>query len=128
MSTRILDMGIRALQAGSRAEGIRLIRIALKRNTLPAELRAIAYLWLAETGGDAAQRVHYLRLAADADPNNADARARLAQALAPASIPPATLPKTGPLSPPHGPPPPAPPALPVDPGPASRVNVADYVA
>ncbi|MGQ9908098.1 MAG: S1 family peptidase [Candidatus Flexifilum sp.] len=129
MSAKILDMGIRALQAGSRAEGIRLIRIALKQNALPAELRAIAYLWLAETSGDAAERVRYLGLAVSADPNNADARARLAQALTPdPTPPPVTLPETGPLSPPHGTPQPGPAAAAAPPGPASRVNAADYVA
>lgn len=128
MSTRILEMGIRALQAGSGEEGIRLLRIALKQNALPPELRAIAYLWLAETSRDAADRVRYLGLAASADPNNADARARLAQAMAPTAAPPVTLPATGPLAPSHGTPPAAPVMPPTAAPAASKVNVADYVA
>lgn len=77
MTQQILSMGISAIQANSREEGARLIRIALKHD-LPPELVAIAYMWLAETQDDPqAKRQSYQR-AVDADPNNADARQRLA--------------------------------------------------
>ncbi len=70
-------MGIQAIQSGSKAEGARLIRIALKRS-LPAEIRAVAYLWLAEATDDHhLKRAHYAEASA-LDPNNAEARARLA--------------------------------------------------
>jgi len=77
MSQRILEMGIQATQAGSKAEGARLIRIALKRE-LPAEILAVAYLWLAETTDDPQiKRAHYGE-AITLDPTNAEARQRLA--------------------------------------------------
>lgn len=80
MSQRILDMGIHAIQSGSKAEGARLIRIALKR-ALPAEIRAVAYLWLAETSDDLhLKRAHYTE-ASTLDPNNVEARTRLAALL-----------------------------------------------
>ncbi len=70
-------MGIQALQSGSKVEGARLIRIALKRN-LPPEIRAIAYLWLAESTDDPQlKRAHYTEASA-LDPNNTEARTRLA--------------------------------------------------
>ena len=77
MSQRILDMGIQAIQSGSKVEGARLIRIALKRS-LPPEIRAIAYLWLAESTDDPQlKRAHYTEASA-LDPNNTEARTRLA--------------------------------------------------
>lgn len=80
MSQRILEMGIQAIQSGSKVEGARLLRIALKRS-LPTEIRAVAYLWLAETTDDPqVKRAHYGEATA-LDPNNAEARARLAALL-----------------------------------------------
>lgn len=145
MTPTILHMGITALQAGSTVEGIRLIRIALKGtgtqgSGLPAQLRAIAYLWLAEAHtDDPAARRQYLALAVQADPTNTDARARLAADIAPASPPPpapqttsqtvAAVPPPAyvPAAPPqvYTPPPAQAASAPVAPG---QVNVADYVA
>ncbi len=81
MSQRMLEMGIAAVQRGSAAEGARLIRIAIKSGELSPQMRAIAYLWLAETQSDPQQkRVSYGEATA-ADPNNAEAQKRLASLL-----------------------------------------------
>lgn len=73
-------MGIQAIQAGSKAEGARLIRIALKRD-LPNEIRAVAYLWLAETTDDPQVKYAHYAEASALDPNNAEARGRLAASM-----------------------------------------------
>jgi len=56
MSHRTLEMGIAAVQRSSLAEGARLIRIAIKSGELSPEVRAIAFLWLAETQSDPQQK------------------------------------------------------------------------
>ena len=81
MSHRTLEMGIAAVQHNSLAEGARLIRIALKSGELAPEVRAIAYLWLAETQTDPQQKRVYYGEALAADPSNAEARQRLATLL-----------------------------------------------
>lgn len=87
MLHRALELGITALQAGSTAEGARLIRIALKSGQLTDDLRAIAYLWLAEAEADPQQKRAYYNEALNADPNNQEARQRLARLLS-AQLPP----------------------------------------
>jgi hypothetical protein len=68
---------------GILAEGARLLRYALKKDDLPRELRAVAFLWLAQTVTEPAkQRVYYTNATA-ADPNNEEARRRLAAAMMP---------------------------------------------
>ena len=81
MSHRTLEMGIAAVQRNSPAEGARLIRIALKSGELAPDVRAIAYLWLAETQTDPQQKRALYGEALAADPNNAEARQRLATLL-----------------------------------------------
>ncbi len=81
MSHRTLEMGIAAAQRNSTAEGARLIRIALKSGELTPDVRAIAYLWLAETQSDPQQKRALYGEALAADPNNAEARQRLASLL-----------------------------------------------
>ncbi len=81
MTYRSLELGITALQAGSTAEGARLIRIALKSGKLTDDLRAIAYLWLAEIETDPTQKRAYYNEALSAEPNNQEARQRLARLL-----------------------------------------------
>jgi ribosomal protein L37AE/L43A len=78
MTFRSLELGISALQAGSTAEGARLIRIALKSGKLTDDLRAIAYLWLAEIETDPARKRAFYNDALSADPSNQEARQRLA--------------------------------------------------
>lgn len=81
MSHRTLEMGIAAVQKGSLPEGARLIRIAIKSGDLSPQMRAIAYLWLGETQSDPQQKRASYGEALAADPNNAEARARLASLL-----------------------------------------------
>ncbi len=125
MSQRILDMGIKAIHAGSRAEGARLIRIALKRSELTPPARAHAYLWLAETLDDPqAKRACYMQAVA-LDPANVDAQQRLA-ALAqtpstPAVSPPPMPTASGATAPMPAQPPVSQPAQP------QAINIADYI-
>lgn len=81
MSHRTLEMGIAAVQRGSHAEGARLIRIAIKGGELSPSMRAIAYLWLAETQTDPQQKRASYSEALAADPNSTEARQRLASLL-----------------------------------------------
>ena len=81
MSHRTLEMGIAAVQRGSPAEGARLIRIAIKGGELSPQMRAFAYLWLAETQADPQQKRATYGDALAADPANVEARQRLASLL-----------------------------------------------
>lgn len=74
---RILEQGIDAMQAGSVAEGARLIRIALKTGALEPDMRAIGFVWLAEAETTPAQKRARYQQALAADPGNAEAKARL---------------------------------------------------
>jgi hypothetical protein len=121
MYHRSLELGITALQAGSTPEGARLIRIALKSGKLTDDLRAIAYLWLAEVETDPQQKRALYNQALNADPNNVEAHQRLARLLS-AQLPPmpaqtpaayAVTPSSAPLAPPVV---------------SSSFNVADHVA
>ncbi|MBE2182257.1 MAG: trypsin-like peptidase domain-containing protein [Anaerolineae bacterium] len=86
MPFRTLQLGIDAIQAGSAHEGARLIRIALKHDELPADMKAIALMWLAETEANPTGKRNYYTQAVAADPNNADARARLMRLMSPGSV------------------------------------------
>lgn len=79
MSHRTLEMGINAIQNGSTAEGARLLRIALKSGGLAPPMRAIAYLWLAETQPDVQHKRASYAEALAADPTNVEAHQRLAK-------------------------------------------------
>ncbi|MCK6580896.1 MAG: serine protease [Anaerolineae bacterium] len=81
MTQRALELGITAVQRGSLQEGARLIRIAVKGEELTPELRAVAYLWLAETNPDPAHKRACYNEALNVDPQNAEARSRLAALL-----------------------------------------------
>lgn len=125
MLHRSLELGITALQAGSTAEGARLIRIALKSGKLTDELRGIAYLWLAEVEKDPQQKRAYYNEALNADPNNPEARQRLAHLLS-SQLPPLPT-TTAPVAAAHTA------TAPIAPASVSNVsgtsfNVADYVA
>lgn len=130
MPHRSLELGITAIQAGSTVEGARLIRIALKNDKLTDDLRVIAYLWLAEIENDIQKKRALYSEALNIDPNNEEARARLARLMS-AQLPPlsASTPTPAPA-----PPPVAPYAAPIQAAPqppsvpASGFNVADHVA
>ncbi len=107
MSLRALEMGIKAVQMGSRAEGARLLRYALKQDgrsaTLDGDQRATAYIGLAETTDDLASKRGYYAAALQhaRDPGlSAEIRARLGALIAPArsAMPPASLPPEAPAS------------------------------
>lgn len=73
-----LQQGITAVQNGELEEGARLLNIALRDETLQANLRVIAYLWLAETTADLDQKIAYHNQALAVEPDNADVMQRLA--------------------------------------------------
>ena len=75
--SRNLEQGVQAIQNGKKDEGARLIRIALKDEQLPSNLRAVGLLWLAETNEDAKFKIECYRLANQADPTNTDVSNRL---------------------------------------------------
>ena len=132
MPHRSLELGITAIQAGSTVEGARLIRIALKSDKLADDLRAIAYLWLAEIEPDQQRKRALYGEALRVDPNNEEARARLARLMS-AQLPPlsaATPAQTPPQAISVGTQYAAPlQAAPQHPSvPASGFNVADHVA
>jgi hypothetical protein len=120
---RTMQQGIQAIQDGNPAEGARLLRISLLDTTLAPSMRAVVYLWMAETDANPAFKMQCYNEALAADPNNAQARQRL-EALTPnaASSPgnpsatpsivvtPLTAP-TGSASPTLAPPPPPSPAV-----------------
>jgi len=88
---RILEQGIDAMQAGSQAEGARLIRIALKTGMLEADMQAIGFVWLAEAETTPAQKRARYQQALAADPACAEAKARLNRLLT-ERLPPAAPP------------------------------------
>lgn len=122
MSTRILEQGIDAMQAGSVQEGARLIRIALKRTTLEPDLQAVGYMWLAEAEATTARKRARYQQALAADPGNAEAKARLNRLLMD-KLPPAVAPAAP--EPVYAPPPPALASAAPANGP---INVADHIA
>lgn len=87
MGYRTLEQGIESVQAGRMTEGARLLRIALKSGELTPDLRAIAYLWLAETQDEVQHKRTCYNEALAAEPNNEHARQRLSALLA-AQLPP----------------------------------------
>lgn len=118
---RILEQGIDAMQAGSLAEGARLIRIALKTGALEPDMQAIGFVWLAEVETTPARKRARYQQALAADPGNAEAKARLnrllTERLPPAAAP---LPQTAAE---------IPAAAPVQPtAPSGPVNVAEHLA
>jgi hypothetical protein len=86
MSEKMIEMARIAIGRGSLDEGARLLRLALAGELgapLSPQLRAVAYLWLAETTTDAATVRACVSAAMRADPDNAEAQRRLAALLAP---------------------------------------------
>ena len=125
VSMRILEQGIDAMQAGSPAEGARLIRIALKTGMLEPDMQAIGFVWLAEVETTPAQKRARYQQALAADPASAEAKARLNRLLT------KRLPRAAPAAP--VPPPPVAVTMPNAPPPQSTtpsgpVNVAEHLA
>lgn len=77
MASRNIEQGIKAIQAGSYEEGARILRFVLRDEQLDPKLRALAYMWLAETNADPAFKIDCYRNANQADPTNADVSQRL---------------------------------------------------
>jgi hypothetical protein len=124
LSTRLLEQGIDAMQAGSTAEGARLIRIALKIGALEPDLAAIGCMWLAEAETTPAQKRARYQQALAADPGNAEAKARLNRLLldklpaAPSAAAPASPATAAPVPTMAAPAPAA----------SGPINVADHIA
>jgi len=96
MPFRSLEQGINLIQQGNHEEGARLVRIALKSEQIQGEMRATAFLWLAETVQSRDEKLSMYQQALNIDPENEYARQRIAQLYAsdlppssPASNPPA---------------------------------------
>ena len=77
MVSRNLEQGIQAIQNGNHEEGGRLVKIALRDQSIAPDIRAVAYLWLAETQSDVEFKIDCYRKALQANPNNTDAQQRL---------------------------------------------------
>ena len=88
MASRNLELGIQSIRNGQPDEGARLIRIAL-REDMTDDVRAAAYLWLAETTPDNSTKLDYYRQAQQFDPSNAEIGKRISVLLT-AQLPPAT--------------------------------------
>lgn len=84
---RNLELAIQAIQAGNPTEGARLIRIALRDDTMTGPLKATAYMWMAETTTDLNDKARYYNDALSVDPGNEHAKQRLSQLLT-TSLPP----------------------------------------
>lgn len=88
MATRTLELGIQSVRNGQLEEGARLIRIGL-RDDISDDVRAVGYLWLAETTSDTRAKLDYYRQAQQYDPANEDISRRVSALLA------SQLPPTG---------------------------------
>lgn len=91
--TRLLEAGINAVKAGNKEEGGRYLRMSIKNESLSGALLATAYLWYAETRDDPNHKRAAYGEALKADPNNVDAKQRMAALLsANLPTPPPTMP------------------------------------
>lgn len=86
-----MQKGITAIQQGNLQEGGRLLRIAMKHEDLKGDLRATALTWLAETKFSREEKLACYQEALQNDPNNENARRRMA-ALLEQSLPPMPTP------------------------------------
>jgi hypothetical protein len=91
MPFRSMEQGIKAVQEGKLEEGARLLRIALRDETLVGKLRAVALTWLAETSTDPDHKTRCYKEALEADPGNADVTQRMAYLLS-SQLPPKQTP------------------------------------
>jgi hypothetical protein len=86
---RYLELGIEAINGGNRGEGARLLRLALRDETLAPVLRATVFMWMAETTDEREFKIKCYNDALIADPGNSHATQRLSLLLAP-QMPPAS--------------------------------------
>lgn len=70
MSVRSLQQGIEAVQKGHLEEGARLLRLAIRDETLAPHLKATAFAWLSNTQEDVAFKIECYQKAVAADPQN----------------------------------------------------------
>lgn len=78
---RSLDEGVRAIQAGKLEEGARLLRFALRDDTIRGELRATALTWLAETVRNHSDKLALYEQALEASPGFQLAQDQMAKLL-----------------------------------------------
>lgn len=116
-----IQQAIEVIQAGHLAEGARLLRYALRDDSVQGELRATALTWLAEAVESDDEKIQCYQQALQADPDYAPARQRLAQLMQPAPPPPPP-----PTIPESQPPPPAPVYEPPHSTPAQPAQPASY--
>ncbi len=109
MPFRNMEHGIEAIKSGNLEEGARLMRLALKDEKLTGNLRAVAFIWLAETSPAREFKIKCYNDAISADPTSEQAQQRLARLLAPPQQnipqPPRQIGDTSQLQPPYTPPP-----------------------
>ncbi len=72
----MFNQAVQAIQSGQLEEGARLLRLFLRDEPNPS-VRAVAWLWLAETEPRPQFKVECYQYALKEDPSNADAQARL---------------------------------------------------
>jgi len=77
MSSPTLQQGIEAVKGQRFEEGARLLRITIKDTSLTPNLRALAWMWLAETQSDVTFKINCYQQAIAIDPNYTDAQQRL---------------------------------------------------
>lgn len=77
MASRNLEQGIQSVQQNDMATGKRLIKIALKNDSLNQQERVQAFIWLAEADTDAQFKVEQYQEAIKIDPSNQDVLNRL---------------------------------------------------
>lgn len=105
MSIRNIQQGIQSIRNGQMAEGARFIKIGLKDDQIPANIRATAYLWLAETTQDPQQKLDYYKQALQAEPGNQQAQQNINVLLASGlGTPPPSSPQQPPPPPQSAPP------------------------
>ena len=101
-----LYKGVEAIKAGQLEEGGRLLRYALRDESIQGELRATGLTWLADTVAESGGKVELYEQALAADSSYSLAQQRLARLLQPGQTdrqpppPPTTLPESQPPPPP----------------------------
>jgi hypothetical protein len=96
MSTRSFEQAVQLFQQGQREEAARMFQILVQDAHLPANVRASAYIWLAETNDHVGFKVQCYQQALQLEPNNQDAKMRLDYWMAQQSPPPPSNPTPAP--------------------------------
>jgi len=87
MSVQLIQQGIAAIQVGNIQQGDQLLRTGLSSADVPGNIRAIGYMWLAETNPHLEFKIQCYQAATNADPTNMDIKNRL-NALIASQLPP----------------------------------------